>query len=63
MKRTFAICVSAATLALVMFAPTKASAGGYYNGYSYGCCRVVTYCYGYARGRVAYGHYAQPRYR
>ena len=61
MKRPSAICISAAALALVMFTPTKVSAGGYYN--SYGCCCVITYCYGVARGRVAYGRYAQPSYR
>lgn len=63
MKRPSAICVSAAALALVMFTPTKVSAGGYYNSYSYGCCCVITYCYGVARGRVAYVRYAQPSYR
>lgn len=60
MKQTLAIFASALALALVMLAPSKASAGGYYSGYRTTCC-CVTYCYGYVRGG-AYGRYAYPGY-
>ena len=48
-------------LALAMFAPSKASAGGYWAGYGYGCC-CVTYCYGAVRGGYAYPRYGSRRY-
>jgi hypothetical protein len=52
MNRTLASCVSAVAFALVMFAPSKASAGGGYYGYDYGYgCGCVSYCNGWVRGR------------
>ncbi len=71
MKRSLAIAACTFVLALAMFAPSKASAGGYYAGYNYGCCCVM-YCYGSVRGgyaypRYGYGHrysrYGYPRAR
>lgn len=61
MKRSLAIAACTFVLALAMFAPSKASAGGYWAGYGYGCC-CVTYCYGAVRGGYAYPGYAYPRY-
>ena len=71
MKTSLAIVVCAVALALVMFAPSKASAGGRYydDGYGYGyaygyCCPTC----GYVRGRgfnrrYGYGRaYGSPRY-
>jgi len=64
MKRSLAIVVCTVALALAMFAPSKASAGGRYYGYGsyygYGCC-CVSYCW--VRGRGFNRPYAHPRYR
>ena len=61
MKRSLAIAACTFVFALAAFAPSKASAGGYWAGYSYGCGCCVTYCYGAVRG-YAYPGYAYPRY-
>ena len=61
MQWSLAIVVCAFAFALAMFTPSKASAGGYYSGYSYGCC-CVTYCYGSVRSRGFNRRYAYPRY-
>ena len=61
MKRSLAIAACTFVLALAMFAPSKASAGGYWAGYGYGCC-CVTYCYGAVRGGYAYPRYGSRRY-
>ena len=56
MEWSLVIAVCAIALATVMFAPSKASAGGIY--YSYGC---PSYSYGYAYPRYGYGR-GYPRY-
>ena len=72
MKKSLAIVVCAVALAFVMFAPSRASAGGvsininrgYYGGYRY-----PRYGYGYRYPRYGYGYryprygYRYPRYR
>ena len=79
MKKSLAIVVCAVALAFVMFAPSRASAGGvsinapgvsininrgYYGGYRY-----PRYGYGYGYPRYGYGYpryrygYGYPRYR
>jgi hypothetical protein len=69
MKRSLAIGLAAAGLALFAFAPTEASAGGRYHGYGYGygygCC-CPSYCCGWVRGRGfnrPYAHYGYYGYR
>lgn len=63
MKKSLAIVVAAAGLAVLAFAPTEASAGGrdYGYAYNYGCC-CPTYCCGWVRGRGFNRPYAHARY-
>jgi hypothetical protein len=67
MKWSLAINVCALAVALVMFSPSQASAGGRYQGYSYSYgCPSYAYAYGYpryayGRGYTRYGR-GYPRY-
>ena len=69
MKKSLAVVVCAVALAFVMFAPSKASAGGvsiyiggggYYGGYRY--YRYPRYAYR-SRYRYRYPRYGNPRAR
>jgi opacity protein-like surface antigen len=67
MKKSLAVFVSAVALALVMFAPSKASAqvniyiGPGYSHYGYGYA-YPHYGYGYAYPHYGYGYGYHPHY-